>query len=227
MRSLLDRRDMMRGMGAAALAPLIACAREAEQASEAAPGRLIAGTSCPATPRQTEGPFYFDPKLVRRDIRGGRPGLPMRLRLQVVRAADCAPVAGTRVDVWHCDSTGAYSGYDSERTSGEAWLRGTQFADRDGIATFETIFPGWYGGRATHVHCKAWLPGEREEIATQLYFQDALVEEVHSGSAYRRTGRSLRNDEDGIFASLRGAGPLAEAKRRPAGLDAALVLTLR
>jgi len=217
----------MTGMGAAALAPLLACAREAEQGAAMAPGRLIVGTTCPATPRQTEGPFYFDPKRVRRDIRDGRPGLPMRLRLQVVRATDCAPVAGTRVEIWHCDSTGAYSGYDSERTAGEAWLRGAQLADASGVATFETIFPGWYPGRATHVHCKAWLPAGRGEIATQLYFPDSLADEVHSQNPYRRTGRSLRNGEDGIFSSLGGGALMAEVRRGSAGLDAALVLALR
>jgi protocatechuate 3,4-dioxygenase beta subunit len=226
-RPLLGRRDLMTAMGATALAPLLACAREAEQVAAAAPGRLIAGTTCPVTPRQTEGPFYFDPKLVRRDVRDGRPGVPMRLRLQVVRSADCAPVAGSRVDVWHCDSAGTYSGYDSERSAGEAWLRGTQFADSNGVATFETIFPGWYGGRATHIHCKAWLPDGRGEISTQLYFPDALVAEVHSRRPYRRTGRSLRNEEDGIFSSLGGAVPMAEVAGGPAGFDAALVLALR
>ncbi|HEX8262897.1 MAG TPA: hypothetical protein VF547_08495, partial [Allosphingosinicella sp.] len=135
-----DRRDVLAGLAALPLVPLLACARGPEAA--AARARLIAGSACPVTPRQTEGPFYFDPKRVRPDVREGRPGLPLRLRLQVVTAAGCAPVAGARVDIWHCDAAGTYSGYGSERSAGEAWLRGTQFADVDGVVAFETIYPG-------------------------------------------------------------------------------------
>jgi protocatechuate 3,4-dioxygenase beta subunit len=218
----------MAGIGAAAAAPLLACAREPQSAAPAfGQGRLIAGESCPLTPRQTEGPFYFDPRLVRRDIREGRPGVPLRLRLQVVRAADCAAEGRARVDVWHCDAAGAYSGYDSERTSGEAWLRGTQMTDAEGVVAFETLFPGWYRGRATHIHCKAWIADGRE-IASQIYFPDDLSDRIHSEGAYAgRGGRRVRNGDDGLFRSAGGAVPLATVTRSAAGLDAAVVLALR
>ncbi|HYD39150.1 MAG TPA: intradiol ring-cleavage dioxygenase, partial [Allosphingosinicella sp.] len=178
MAELTRRREVVAGIGMAALVPLLACARR--PAAAAAPGKLIAGDTCPLTPRQTEGPFYFDPRLVRRDIREGRPGVPLRLRLQVVVAADCAPVAGARVDIWHCDAAGAYSGYDSERTAGQAWLRGTQIADAEGVVAFDTLYPGWYPGRAPHVHFKAWLPEGRGEVTSQLYFPDALSDAVYA-----------------------------------------------
>ncbi|MET1112464.1 MAG: intradiol ring-cleavage dioxygenase [Allosphingosinicella sp.] len=223
---MLGRRDMMTGMGAAALAPLLACAREPQAAATAAPGRLIAGAACPLTPRQTEGPFYFDPRLVRRDISEGRPGARLRLRLQVVGARDCAPALRARVDVWHCDSAGAYSGYEGERSAGEKWLRGTQFADADGVVAFETLYPGWYEGRATHVHCKVTTPDGRE-VTSQIYFPDALSERVYAEEAYRgRGGRRLRNDEDGLFRQAGETAPLARVVRSAAGLDGAVVIAL-
>ncbi len=226
--SYRDRRDVLTGLAALPLVPLLACARGADETAAAAPGRLIAGDTCPVTPRQTEGPFYFDPRLVRSDVREGRPGLPLRLRLQVVGAKACAPIAGARVDIWHCDAAGAYSGYDSERSRGEAWLRGTQFADPDGIVAFATLYPGWYGGRAPHVHVKAWLPEGRGEIASQLYFPDALSDSVYAEAPYAgRSGRRLRNDEDGLFRSGGPSVPLAETKRVSGGVEAALVLALR
>lgn len=225
MKPVVGRRDMMAGMGMAALAPLLACAREPQAA--AAPGRLIAGTTCPLTPRQTEGPFYFDPRLVRRDIREGRPGVPLRLRLQVVGAEDCAPALRARVDIWHCDAAGVYSGYDSERSAGEAWLRGTQLADAEGVVAFETLYPGWYGGRATHVHCKVSTPDGRE-VTSQIYFPDDLSDRVYAQSAYRgRDGRRMRNEEDGIFRASGGSVPVARIVRSAAGLDGAVVLALR
>jgi protocatechuate 3,4-dioxygenase beta subunit len=215
-------------MGLAALAPMLACAREPQSAAPAfGQGRLIAGESCPLTPRQTEGPFHFDPRLVRRDIREGRPGVPLRLKVQVVGAADCSPAERARVDVWHCDAAGAYSGYDSERTAGEAWLRGTQLADADGVVEFETLYPGWYAGRATHIHVKAWTT-DRREIASQIYFPDDLSDRVYGESPYRGRGvPRVRNGDDGLFRSGGERVPVAEVVRSSAGLVGAVVLALR
>jgi protocatechuate 3,4-dioxygenase beta subunit len=216
---------MMAGMGMAALAPLLACAREPQ--AGAGPGRLIAGNTCPLTPRQTEGPFYFDPRLVRQDISEGRPGARLRLRLQVVGARDCAPAPRARVDIWHCDSAGIYSGYESERSAGEKWLRGTQFADARGVVAFDTLYPGWYEGRATHVHCKVVTPDGRE-VTSQIYFPDPVSDQIYAGQAYRgRGGRRLLNREDGIFRQSDGSAPLAEIARSAGGLDGAIVLALR
>lgn len=227
MTQLTGRRDMMAGMGMAALVPLLACARDPQSTAAVGPGRLIAGTACPLTPRQTEGPFYFDPRLVRQDIREGRPGARLRLRLQVVGAGDCAPALRARVDIWHCDPAGVYSGYESERSAGEKWLRGTQFADAQGVVAFETVYPGWYEGRATHVHCKVSTSDGRE-VTSQIYFPDALSEQVHAQGAYRgRGGRRLLNGDDGIFRQSGGSAPLAEVARSAAGLDGAVVLALR
>lgn len=227
MKPLVGRRDVMAGMGTAALAPLFACAREPQAAAAAGPGRLIAGTGCPLTPRQTEGPFYFDPRLVRRDISEGRPGARLRLRLQVVSAEDCAPILRSRVDVWHCDPGGVYSGYESEGSAGGKWLRGTQFADAQGVVAFETLYPGWYEGRATHVHCKVLTPDGRE-VASQIYFPDSVTERVYSDAAYGgRRGRRLLNGEDGLFRQSDGAAPLARIARSAEALDGAVVLALR
>ena len=227
MTELYDRRHLMLGAGAFGLAvPLLAgaCARQRPAASGR--GRLIAGDTCPVTPSQTEGPFYFDPKLVRTAIAEGRPGVPLRLRLQIVDAADCGALDKTRVDIWHCDAAGQYSGYDSERSAGETFLRGTQFADDEGIVSFATIFPGWYDGRATHIHCKAWA-GDGREVTSQIYFPDALSDAVYGEGPYagRDSRRRLRNVDDGIFRGA-GAGTLVDMRRSAEGYDGAIVLAL-
>ena len=109
------------------------------------------------TPQATEGPFYFDPKLVRADIAEGKHGAPLTLTLQMVNAKDCARLEQARVDVWHSDGLGLYSGFAAQETGsarGETFLRGTQFANADGEVRFETIYPGWYPGRTPHIHFK-------------------------------------------------------------------------
>jgi protocatechuate 3,4-dioxygenase beta subunit len=221
----LDRRTMLWGAGAfgATALPIIAWAQQTPVASST---RLITGMTCPVTPEQTEGPFYFDPRLVRSDITGGKPGAALRLRLQIVAAVDCAPATRARVDVWHCDAAGAYSGYDRERTRGETWLRGTQFADAEAIATFRTIYPGWYDGRAPHIHVKAWLPDGRE-ATSQIYFPDALSEALYAQGAYAgRAGNFLRNTQDRIFRRAGDDVPVAETSRAEQGYDAAVVIVL-
>jgi len=122
--------------------------------------------SCVLTPEAGEGPFYLDPKLLRSDIISGQPGAPLQLALQVVRVGDCATLANARVDVWHADALGLYSGYEQQSgvggvstkaAAGQQYLRGTQFTDPAGNVQFRTIFPSWYGGRTPHVHFKVFL----------------------------------------------------------------------
>lgn len=223
--SLIHRRELLAGAGAAGLSaiPIAACGQPRAPATSP---RLIAGTACPATPRQTEGPFYFDPRLVRADMTEGRPGVPLALRLQVVDADGCALAERARVDVWHCDAAGAYSGYERERTGGETWLRGTQIADQEGIVAFRTVYPGWYQGRAPHIHFKSWL-GDGRELTSQLYFPDALSDRIYANAPYAgRGGRPLRNAEDGIFRRLGGAAPMAEVRPGAGGYEAAMVIAL-
>lgn len=220
---LIRRRELLIGAGALALGPIAACAKQRPAAHSVG---LIAGDTCPVTPRQTEGPFYFDPQLVRQDISEGRPGAPLRLRLQIVDAADCAPSQRARVDVWHCDAEGAYSGYDRERSQGETFLRGTQFADANGVAEFRTLYPGWYEGRAPHIHVKAWMPDGRE-LTSQIYFPEELSDRVYGEGAYsNRSGRRLRNAEDGLFRSAGSGVPIAQVARGASGYDGALVIAL-
>lgn len=227
-KTLIDRRSLLTGAGALGVAalPIIACAKEPVPAATSA--RLIAGTTCPVTPEQTEGPFYFDPRMVRQDITEGKTGTPLQLRLQIVDAAGCAPSQRARVDIWSCDAAGVYSGYAQERSAGQRWLRGTQFADAGGVATFRTLYPGWYEGRAPHIHVKAWLTDGRE-VTSQLYFPEDVSDAVYREGAYAgRSGRRMRNGDDFIFQQAGGTVPIAQMTRAAAGgYDGALVIALR
>ena len=119
-------------------------------------------------PELTEGPYYLDLDLVRRDITEGRPGVPFDLAVKVVDATSCEPLEGAAVDVWHCDAEGAYSGVQGDSGT---FLRGVQMTGADGVADFTTIFPGWYTGRAVHVHLKVALAGDDVHTG-QLFFDD-------------------------------------------------------
>lgn len=189
----------------------------------AAPRLLLAqgatgAPACVLTPQSSEGPFYFDPKLERSDITEGRPGLPLRLRLQVVEAANCAPISGARVDVWHSDALGIYSGYDrptAARASRETFLRGTQLTDGRGQTAFSTIYPGWYPGRTPHIHLKVFL-ADRSVLIGQMYFPDEVSDRIYrTVAAYQgRSGRrDTTNASDGLLRRSGDQGSFAQIKQ--------------
>lgn len=207
----LNRRDAFRAIAVTASGGLLmsqqAFAQEAGASTTQTAALLQGADVCAIVPEVTEGPYYFDPTMERVDITEGRPGIPTRIRLQVVDAS-CTPLPGARVDIWHCDATGVYSGYagqgddGSVDTSGETFMRGTQFADANGIVEFETVYPSWYRGRTTHVHFKIFL--DATNILTgQIFFPDALSEYIYLNVApYNdRTGtRDTLNANDSIAA---------------------------
>jgi protocatechuate 3,4-dioxygenase beta subunit len=154
----------------------------------------------------------------------------MKLRLQVV-TQDCQPVESARVDIWHCDAQGNYSGYSSQGsdtrvdTSGQTFLRGTQMTDSAGIAAFQTIYPGWYASRTVHIHFKVFL--DKTQVLTgQIFFPDALSQYIFENApAYggRSGKRDMVNINDGI-AQQAGEGSYAAVREQAGGYDAALVV---
>ena len=179
-----------------------------------------AATACVLTPEVTEGPYFISGDQIRRDITEGRPGAPLELRISVMDGSTCRPLTGASVDIWHCDAGGTYSGFTQASQSGgpgrpggpggpggggaspstdsTRFLRGIQMTDADGLATFATVYPGWYTGRAVHIHVKV---GVGSSVHTgQMFFDDDLTDAVYRGSPYNTRGtRDLRNSDDSIF----------------------------
>jgi protocatechuate 3,4-dioxygenase beta subunit len=120
--------------------------------------------------------------------------------------ASCAPLAGATVDIWHCDVLGVYSGVSDPGfdTSGQSWLRGYQVTDENGRAEFTTIYPGWYSGRAVHIHFKIRTTvtgNETYEFTSQFFFDDALSDQVFTQAPYNTKGqRDTLNSTDSIYA---------------------------
>jgi len=184
---------------------------------------------CAITPQVTQGPYWFDPKLDRADITEGKKGAPVTVALTVVDGA-CRPLKGARVDIWHCDAQGIYSGYegqgDDHKTAakGATFLRGAQISDSAGKVAFKTIWPGWYEGRTPHIHVKAHLDA-RTVLTAQLFIPDALSEYLYENvPAYKRPRqRDTFNRHDGI-ALQGGEAMVASVKEGKDGYVLALVL---
>jgi protocatechuate 3,4-dioxygenase beta subunit len=193
---------------------------------------LAQAARCVLTPNAGEGPFYFDPKLLRSDIRDDLPGAPLEIAIQVTRAADCAVLANARLDLWQADGLGLYSGYENQRGVGagtplpvdRSYLRGTQVTDADGWVRFTTIYPSWYGGRTPHLHFKV-LVGEDEVVASQVFFPDEVSAHVFGNwDPYRRYAdrRTVFNHNDPIEGSV-----LCDVHENgPAGVRASAVVAV-
>jgi protocatechuate 3,4-dioxygenase beta subunit len=207
-----ERREVVRLLGLFSAAGLLGCSSGgARAASESPTTPSPGGSSCVVRPQQTEGPFFVDERLNRSDLRtdpatgSARPGVPLHIDFHVSRtsAGICGPLVGALVDVWQCDASGAYS--DVSGTAGTKFLRGFQVTDDAGRAQFSTIYPGWYSGRAVHVHFKIRSTPTavtRFEFTSQLYFDEAVTDAVHAQPPYNSRGRrDTTNQRDGVFAN--------------------------
>lgn len=186
------------------------------------PMSALAQESCNITRDSGEGPFYFDPRQLRSDIREDAAGYPLRVTIQVMRESDCALLQGARFDLWQADAMGLYSGYrnqpgipgtDATAAADKRYLRGTQITDAAGQVEFLTIFPNWYGNRTPHIHFKVFL-GSDEVVASQLFFPEASIMLVYNNvEPYKEHvgKRRITNESDmflrqnpigGVFCSM-------------------------
>ena len=230
----VDRRRMI-GIAANAAATvivsqtLLACATDAatgtttdtETSTSTPTSPTTPASSCVLTASLTEGPYFVDEKLNRSDIRSDpatgvvSTGAPLELTFNVSRFASsaCTPLTGAYLDVWHCDSAGTYSDVSGAGNgtggAGKKFLRGYQITDANGVAEFTTVYPGWYSGRAVHVHFKLRLfagTTKTYEFTSQFFFDETLTDKVHALSPYSSKGRrNTLNTTDGIYNSLSAA----------------------
>ena len=216
--TLLDEGGMSRrtsivkfgGLVAAALG-LGACKSDSAD-SAAGPTAVANGAvKCVLSPELTEGPYYIAGEKVRRNITEGHPGTPLTLHLSVLDVSTCKPIKGAAVDIWHCDAAGNYSGFGGGAPS-RTFLRGIQRTNAKGVATFTTIYPGWYAGRAVHIHVKVHVGGQVVHTG-QLFFSDALTDRAFKRSPYNKRGaRDTRNADDSIYRNGGSKGLLSMRK---------------
>lgn len=152
-------------------------------------------TDCVSTAAETQGPFPTkDPNALKRvDIVGDRTGVALDIEITILnKNASCAPLEGAIVDIWHCDKDGYYSEYggtqmQSVNYTSNHFLRGRQVADANGKVAFTSIFPGWYQGRATHIHVHIYDSSGNSLLVTQIAFPEgsnSAVVQVNAASQY-------------------------------------------
>ena len=165
-------------------------------------------STCTSTPSAGAGPFPNLDKLDRRDIGEGYPGHPLRIGFRIVDE-QCAAIADARVEIWHCDASGDYSSYEDrgsgkDEGEGSSFCRGIQSADVEGIVEFQTIYPGWYEGRAVHIHLTVHI-GDEEVLTTQVYFDEGYTSNVYAAAPYDEFGEPDTSHADDGLAGDPGA----------------------
>ena len=215
---LTRRQSLLRFAGLAAAAGAGSAWELAGSGSAAVEQGLV---QCVLTPELTEGPYYVAGEAVRHDITEGKPGAQMLLSLRVLNATTCKVVKNAAVDIWHCDALGVYSGAVAGN-GGTNFLRGVQRTNANGIATFKTIYPGFYRGRAVHIHVKVHVRGNVVHTG-QLFFPAAITNSVYANAPYSRHGTApdTPNPQDAIFRNGGAKGMLA-LKKTSAGYTASI-----
>lgn len=199
---LFTRRQALGALGALGTAGLLGCQRPTP--SPVATGAI----GCVLIPEETEGPYPLDLSAdiayFRKNISEGRPGIPLSLTLSLVNISNrCTPLRNARVDIWHCDKDGIYSGVEQpgHNTVGQTFCRGIMLSNQQGQVTFHTIYPGWYEGRVTHIHFRVYL--NNGLVATsQLAFPETITRTVYESEAYRQRGQNTsiaKNADDMVF----------------------------
>lgn len=165
---------------------------------------------CSVTDTETDGPYPLynsrGSAIQRVDITDGKTGLPLDLTITIRNVNDsCNVLANVRVDIWHCDKDGYYSGYSNsgylgtQNNTTAVFCRGLQYTDASGQVKFKSIYPGWYTGRVTHIHAQVYV-GSSLKLTTQIAFPDAINTAVYKTSLYSAHGQnSITNASDGII----------------------------
>lgn len=212
----IKRRELIKGLGAFGLGSVFSgitkesysINKNSDQQISNMPKLYQGFPICWLTPQKTEGPYYFNANLMRSDIRIStnnnvfHDGIPLNMAINVIDI-NCNPILNVIVDVWHCDKDGVYSGYSQPGGNyiGHDFMRGIQLTNSSGTANFITSYPGWYPGRATHIHFKVRL-NSTTYVTSQYCFLDSVNNTIYSTPLYSGRGPNpTTNAADNIFMS--------------------------
>ncbi|KAF2010500.1 protocatechuate dioxygenase [Aaosphaeria arxii CBS 175.79] len=173
-----------------------------------------AEAACTLDPEVTEGPYYVAGELIRKDLLTGEKGAITHFDLNIIDTSTCKPITDAYVEIWGSNATGVYTGVQA-RGNGDGSnsavftnaLRGVQPTAANGTASFITIIPGHYVGRANHIHTiihhgAKLLPNNTISGGTvshmgQFYIEQNFLGQVEKTSPYNtnKQKQTLNNQD--------------------------------
>lgn len=202
----MDRKKFLRnglfGLGAIIALPTVisSCSKDNDNESSDNTDNNSAG-DCSVSPTETKGPFPIltPAQYVRASIIGDRTGVALLMTLTIEDQSNgCTPLPNVFVDVWQCDKDGLYSQYNTQTSAN--YLRGRQTTDQNGKVSFISIFPGWYPGRAPHIHVEILTTEGRSLLVTQIAFPVSTYTSVYATDGYNGAP-DTSNTQDSIFSN--------------------------
>jgi protocatechuate 3,4-dioxygenase beta subunit len=203
------------GIGLFAAATAISCQKDEVGGSDtntstAGSTNGSSASNCTVTNTETEGPFptKSPSSLQQVNIVSDRSGVPMTVKITIKnKNSSCAALKDAIVDIWHCDADGNYSEYggtgmQSTNYTSVHFLRGRQVTDSNGLVSFTSIFPGWYGGRAPHIHVHIYNSSGKSLLVTQIAFPKTVCDNVYKNATnfYKKGTQDTLNENDNVFS---------------------------
>lgn len=226
----MKRKDFLKGLGLAGASAIMPTTNVLSKTETFNPPN-----ACTLIPSETEGPFPLDltanTTFFRKAINESKTGVPLNVKLKIIGADNCQPMPNVRVNIWHCDKDGLYSGYSQANNAGQAGLtycRGYQFTDANGLAEFTTIFPGWYSGRICHIHFQVYVSSSYAAIS-QLTFPVTTKNAIYAAnsSLYTKGADPMSLSSDNIFSDGYAFQMATLTQNAAGGYDAYLEVTVK
>lgn len=208
---IMERKDFLRRsvglLGMVSVIPVLDACKKDKGTGDTGTG----SGSCSVTDTETDGPYPLynsrGSSIQRIDITDGKTGLPLNITINVRNVNNnCALLQNARVDIWHCDKDGYYSGYTNsgylgtQNNSTQVFCRGLQYSDASGQVKFASIYPGWYTGRVTHIHVQVYV-NNALKLTSQIAFPEAVNTAVYNSALYSAHGQnSTKNTTDSIIS---------------------------
>jgi protocatechuate 3,4-dioxygenase beta subunit len=231
----MERKEFLKrgfsALGLATIVPMISCSNDSVDpvtTTDTTTGTTT-GT-CTSTASETEGPFptKSPASYVLNDITSDRTGNKLTVKITIQNKTEsCAALASALVDIWHCDAAGNYSEYggsgmQSTNYTSVHFLRGRQTTDANGLVTFTSIYPGWYSGRAPHIHVHVYNASGKSLLVTQIAFPEDVSKLVYAQGVYASHGQAdTTNARDNVF----GDGVTTEMSTVTGSVSAGFELT--
>ena len=199
----MDRKNFIKSVGLAGFGLTLPFSK-----LTASPSGDTTTDSCTLIPSETEGPFPLDltanTTFFRQDVREDRDGVQFNLKMKILGLDNCEPMSNVRVNIWHCDKDGIYSGYNNNMNPSDTnatYLRGYQMTDSNGEVEFITIFPGWYEGRICHIHFQVYV-STSYSVVSQMSFDIDTKNQIYSdySTIYTKGSDPMTFSNDNIFS---------------------------